>query len=170
MDNSIISFLHKEMNSYSGNIKSEIDKLLDENVPFVLYSDSTKKISGIMNLITTVSIAHDFKGMSFSERYCFRDTERAYTEFLAWYKRGFDEQRPTGWIACRSVSGQDIKNSMEKYHSKDYASEALSAYLRLKEKISSFIPYEMIIREMDMEDENEALHQIAYLRVTGSIE
>ena len=79
--------------------------------------------AGLWQLITTTAIVFDLDDRSFSERYCFRNPEKARQELVSWHKRGFDDQRPTGWVACRGVSACDLKESMQAHYGANYGSD-----------------------------------------------
>ncbi len=93
-----------------------------------LYCEKSDTLSGLVRLITTYAICHDFSSDSmggFSERYCFDDPTRALEELIAWHKRDFDDQRPSGWVAVRMVSAKTLKESFNKHHGESYAKELL---------------------------------------------
>lgn len=145
------------------------------NVNCPLYCEGTDILSGLHKLTYTLAIVHDFSDSSmggFSERYCFSDPLLAVKEFIEWHKRGFDEQRPKGWVACRNVPSKTIKVSFEKYHSINYGKE-LMKYAGGNGVDNGFhhiiVSNKEIIKKDLGYDENQINHLAAYLKEVGLV-
>lgn len=144
-----------------------------------MYDEKADILSGLTSLITTTAILHNVVDGGYDERYCFKTRERAILELLKWCERGFNDQRPTGWVACRSVSGQDMFQSMETYHGPGYAENTLR-WLEWLEKSNAriegseyppgacFIPGSVKAREFcnrTGKEMDDLSHEVAYLRL-----
>lgn len=127
-------------------------------------------ISGIHELFTTTAILYDVNENSYSERYCFLSRARAEDELIKWHNRGFNDQRPTGWVACRNVSSESIEVSMKKYHGNDYGQDVydLSRDLGNGAKIMGSGSELDIASKLKMNVE-DVIHQAAYLRYIGKL-
>jgi len=138
-----------------------------------LYSSETGVWAALHPLITTLAIVFDCDRTGFKERYCFRDQSRAIKELIEWHKRGFGVERPTGWVACRNVEAETLKESMDRYQSYtgDFYGQNIIEYMNenevlffrgaedyLRAAISLGIPPQQVE------------HEVAYLRAVGLIE
>lgn len=135
-----------------------------------LYDEKADIVAGLHELFTTVAIMFDVSETGYAERYCFLSESRALIELAAWHNRGFDDQRPTGWIACRGVSANEVEHSMLQYHGKDYAQavELLADKKTNGLRIVSKPLEQEIADELNMTFE-DVTHQVAYLRLIGKL-
>lgn len=148
-----------------------VESLAKLNYAYIQYSAETDTYAALMPLAYTVAIAYDISPEGFyEERYCYENPTLAIEELLAWSERGLNEKRPKGWIACRMVGGVKLKKSFETHYGVDYALKAKNVYQELLSKCNGrFVPYEESY-PLISEDNNDAKHQIAYLRVTNQID
>lgn len=138
------------------------------NISSPLYADNLDILAGLTELLTTTAILFDIGDISYEERYCFATKEVALKELVAWHERGFGDQRPVGWIACRGISADSLKNSMDTYHGVDYAMDvyALSGDKGNGAPIVNNSS-ELIIAEKLNISTQEVKHKVAYLRMIG---
>jgi hypothetical protein len=135
----------------------------------VMHCKENDIYAGLTRLISTTAICFELGNYGFTERYCFSDPLLAIEELRNWHNRGFNDQRPIGWIACRSVSNAQLIESMKKHHSENYGMDTLDAYMTLfPSGIASYEAAPRIAKERNA-DLAKILHEIAYLQKIGLI-
>ncbi|MDK9793759.1 hypothetical protein [Vibrio sp. D431a] len=149
------------------------DSIKSLELTFPLYCPESDTLSGIIPLLFTRAIAHDISLdpiSGFSERYCFESDLDAVEQLIEWHKRGFNDMRPSGWVAVRKISSSKVlRESFEKYYRSDYAHELLP-YGKSDDGVvvHAFILDKMEeIRSKFGYTESEVKHLAAYLRHTG---
>ncbi len=146
------------------------------HIRYPLYCEQSDTISGVVELMFTLAIAHDVSedpSGTFAERYCFKNQERALIELAEWHRRQFNDQRPRGWVATRNVSSSAIKKSFQKHHGKDYGLDVLA--LCPKDPLSGALYHSAILgysSEISQElgyTQDEVWHIAAYLKCVGLV-
>ncbi|MGR5559737.1 hypothetical protein ACQKQC_26015 [Vibrio fortis] len=153
------------------------ESIESQQMNFPLYCKETDTMSGVVELLYTLAIAHDLETGhfgSFSERYCFENPVIALEQLAEWHSRGFDDQRPTGWVATRKISSSSIKESFSKYHGDDYGLDVLEYCRELcgdHEAIyySTIRDYKAEIADKLGYDVDKVMHLAAFLKEVGVI-
>lgn len=157
--------------SLSMNPKDVIETLESDDYGYfnVLHVPECDIYGGLTRLMFTVAICYDLRELGYAERYCFDDPRLAKRELLAWHERGFNDQRPVGWIACRGVDETVLLNSFNKHYPDGYAGTTLSFIeSNIESSIGLFEKAGEISRIINQEEEITR-HHIAYLFSAGII-
>lgn len=148
----------------SDEIKKKLEK--DWGIYLPMYSERNDVVCGLVQLFSTVAIVYDINEFGFEERYCYSNSFRAVSELAAWKEREFNDQRPTGWIACRGLSKADLI----KAYGKDYAHDILRVMndAGCKDNFITDSDIKNISEILDM-DIIDVAHKVSFLRMTEQV-
>lgn len=135
--------------------------LTESGISEIHYSEKNDITSGLLKLIFTTAIVNKLSNSNYNfyqERFCFEDRLTALTELREWHERDFEMPYPVGWIACRGVTAEQLRDAFPN----DYAHDVLqfgsnSIKIRNHSDASNF-------------ERHELEHKIAYLKYSNQIE